>query len=91
MARVKFGVSLGYHPSPAEQLALAERIEALGYDSVWSGDHISFHNPGYESLALLSAYAVRTSRVMSPISRSIRARSSGVGSRGYATAMTRRA
>ena len=63
MARVKFGVSVGYHPSPAEQLALAERIEALGYDSIWSGDHLSFHNPGYESLTLLSAYAARTSRV----------------------------
>ncbi len=63
MAGVKFGVSVGYSPSPAEQLALAERIEALGYDSVWIGDHISFHSPGYESLALLSAYAARTSRV----------------------------
>jgi probable F420-dependent oxidoreductase len=63
MAGVKFGVSVGYSPSPAEQLALAERIEALGYDSLWAGDHISFHNPLYESLTLLSAYAARTSRV----------------------------
>jgi probable F420-dependent oxidoreductase len=63
MVGVRFGVSVGYHPVPAEQLALVERIEALGYDSVWSGDHLSFHNPGYESLTLLSAYAARTSKL----------------------------
>ena len=39
-----------------EQFALVQRLEALGYDSVWTGDHVSFHNPIYESLTLL-AYA----------------------------------
>jgi probable F420-dependent oxidoreductase len=63
MASVKFGVWSGLLHPPTEQLALAERAEALGYDSLWAGDHISFHNPLYESLTLLSAYAARTSRI----------------------------
>jgi probable F420-dependent oxidoreductase len=61
--RLRFGAQLsGIHP-PAHQLDLARRVEALGFDSVWSGDHVSFHNPMYESLTLLSAYAAVTSRV----------------------------
>jgi probable F420-dependent oxidoreductase len=30
---------------------------------VWTGDHVSFHNPLYESLTLLATYAATTSRV----------------------------
>jgi probable F420-dependent oxidoreductase len=60
---VRFGAQLsGIHP-PAQQLELARRVEALGYDSVWSGDHVSFHNPLYDAMTLLSAYAAITSRV----------------------------
>jgi probable F420-dependent oxidoreductase len=53
---------LSLHP-PEEQWTLAERAEALGFDSLWCGDHISFHSPLYESLTLLSAYAARTRRI----------------------------
>ena len=60
---LRFGVQVGSNHPPARQLALARRIEALGYDSVWCGDHIAFHNPLYESMTLLSAYAALTSRV----------------------------
>ncbi len=35
----------------------------MGFDSLWAGDHISFHTPLYESLTLLSTYAARTSRI----------------------------
>jgi probable F420-dependent oxidoreductase len=60
---MRFGVQLsGIHP-PAQQFALARRVEELGYESVWTGDHVSFHNPLYESLTLLSTYAAITSRV----------------------------
>jgi probable F420-dependent oxidoreductase len=38
-------------------------VEELGYESVWTGDHVSFHNPLYESLTLLATYASITSRV----------------------------
>src|SRR5438552_5738204 len=56
------GVSLSLHP-PAEQFAVAKRVEALGFHSLWTGDHVSFHTPIYESLTLLSAYASITSRI----------------------------
>jgi probable F420-dependent oxidoreductase len=48
---------------PREQFRLARRIEELGFDSIWSGDHISFHNPIFESLTLLSSYIGVTSRI----------------------------
>jgi len=57
-----FGVMLAHHP-PDEQLALVRRVEQLGFDSVWTGDHLSFHNPLHESLTLLRSYASITSRI----------------------------
>jgi probable F420-dependent oxidoreductase len=61
MGELRFGAFLSPHP-PAEQFDLARRVEALGYDSLWTGDHIAFHNPLYESLTLLAAYAGITRR-----------------------------
>jgi probable F420-dependent oxidoreductase len=49
-------------PEAAPLLALAERAEALGYDSVWVGDSITAR-PRHEPLTLLSAVAARTRRV----------------------------
>ena len=43
-------------------LDLAERVEELGFDSVWVGDSL-FSKPRYEPIALLSAISQRTSRV----------------------------
>lgn len=57
-----FGVFLSMHP-PREQWDLVRRIEALGFDSVWSGDHVSFNLPLYESLTLLASYASITERL----------------------------
>jgi probable F420-dependent oxidoreductase len=57
-----FGVSMTLHP-PKEQFELVRRLEALGFESVWCGDHISFHQPLYESLTLLASYASITSRI----------------------------
>ncbi|MBI1847972.1 MAG: LLM class flavin-dependent oxidoreductase [Candidatus Rokubacteria bacterium] len=59
---VSFGAFVMLHP-PAEQWTLARRIEALGFDSLWCGDHLSFHGPIYESLTLLASYASITSRI----------------------------
>lgn len=56
------GAQLRPHP-PAEQFELVRRVEALGFDSVWTGDHVSFHNPLYESLTLLASYASITTRI----------------------------
>jgi probable F420-dependent oxidoreductase len=47
----------------AQVLATARRIEAAGFDSIWVGDHISFHVPMVESLTLLSFIAAVTERV----------------------------
>jgi probable F420-dependent oxidoreductase len=44
-------------------LGLARRIEAIGFDSVWVGDHVSFHIPIMESLTLLSFLAAATERL----------------------------
>src|SRR5947209_10049934 len=49
-------------PETAPLLALAERAEGLGYDSVWVGDSITAR-PRHEPLTLLSAVAARTTRV----------------------------
>jgi probable F420-dependent oxidoreductase len=48
-------------PAAAPLLALAERAEALGYDSLWAGDSI-LARPRHEPLSLLAAVAARTRR-----------------------------
>src|SRR5712691_8835563 len=59
---IGFGAQLSLHP-PSEQFELVQRLEAIGYDSVWTGDHVSFHNPIYESLTLLASYVPITHRI----------------------------
>jgi probable F420-dependent oxidoreductase len=61
-SRLAFGVQLSLKPA-AEQLDLVRRLEALGFDGVFTGDHVSFHNPMYESLTLLATYVPITSRL----------------------------
>src|SRR5436189_4253912 len=62
MPPIRFGAFLMPHP-PDEQFAIARRVDALGFDSIWTGDHVSFHHPLYESLTLLASYIGITSRV----------------------------
>lgn len=45
-------------------LAMAGGVEEAGFDSLWVGDHISFHVPIHESLTLLSFVAAATERVL---------------------------
>src|SRR5207244_2801268 len=52
-------------PEAAPLLALAERAEDLGYDSIWVGDSI-LARPRHEPLTLLSAVAARTRRTGRP-------------------------
>ncbi|HUN51079.1 MAG TPA: LLM class flavin-dependent oxidoreductase [Candidatus Sulfotelmatobacter sp.] len=49
-------------PQTAPLLALAERAEALGYDSLWIGDSL-LARPRHDPLTLLAAAAARTRRV----------------------------
>ena len=62
MTAVRIGAQLAHHPA-SEQFEMVRTVERLGYDSVWTGDHVSFHNPMHDSLALLAAYASITTRV----------------------------
>jgi alkanesulfonate monooxygenase SsuD/methylene tetrahydromethanopterin reductase-like flavin-dependent oxidoreductase (luciferase family) len=50
------------HPETGPLLALAERAEALGYDSVWVGDSL-LARPRHDPLTLLAAAAARTAKV----------------------------
>jgi len=61
-ARPSFGAFFSGHPAK-EQFELVRRVEALGFDSVWCGDHLSFNLPLYESLTLLASYASITERI----------------------------
>src|SRR2546428_3342537 len=49
-------------PETAPLLAMAERAEAAGFDSVWIGDSLTAR-PRHEPLTLMSAIAARTRRV----------------------------
>jgi probable F420-dependent oxidoreductase len=66
---VEFGVLLptreavmSGRPETAAMLAMAERAEAAGFDSVWIGDSLTAR-PRHEPLTLLAAVAARTRRV----------------------------
>jgi probable F420-dependent oxidoreductase len=50
------------HPDAVPLLRLAERAEALGYNSVWVGDSI-LARPRHDPLTLLAAVAARTRRI----------------------------
>jgi probable F420-dependent oxidoreductase len=60
--RIRIGLTIGGGEPPAV-LDFARRAERAGLDSLWTGDHISFHVPMLESLSLLSFVAGATSRV----------------------------
>ena len=58
---IRFGVELPHRP---ELLApAAVRAEALGFDSVWIGDHVAIHRPTLDPLGALSYLAGVTRRV----------------------------
>ncbi|MFQ5880133.1 MAG: LLM class flavin-dependent oxidoreductase [Dehalococcoidia bacterium] len=58
MGELKFGVMFY-----SWQWQDAEKAEELGYDSVWTGEHIFFHRPTFDAPTLLAALAARTRRV----------------------------
>ncbi len=50
--------------APAHFRDVARHAEALGYDSVWAGDHISFANPILDPFAALATFAAHTERIL---------------------------
>jgi len=55
-------VVMSGRPETGLLLAMAERAEAAGFDSVWIGDSLTAR-PRHEPLTLMSAVAPRTRRV----------------------------
>lgn len=58
---VRFGIEIPHRPELLGPAAV--RAEALGFDSVWIGDHVAFHTPTLDSLAALGYVAALTRRV----------------------------
>jgi len=57
-----FGILPG-HGESGDWLGTAELAEALGYDSVWVGDHLLWYTPSPDPAVVLGAIAARTNRV----------------------------
>jgi probable F420-dependent oxidoreductase len=50
-------------PDPGRFKAVAELAEELGYDGIWAGEHLSFHNPILDLGVALAAFATVTRRL----------------------------
>jgi probable F420-dependent oxidoreductase len=50
-------------PDPGRFRAVAELAEELGFDSIWAGEHLSFHNPILDLGVALTAFATVTERM----------------------------
>jgi probable F420-dependent oxidoreductase len=57
------GQMVGELPDPGYFCAVAETAEEAGYDSLWAGDHVSFHNPILDVTVALSCFAAWTERI----------------------------
>jgi probable F420-dependent oxidoreductase len=60
---VKIGVAVEGIRRAAEAGDLAERVEGLGFDSIWTPDHLSFTQPILDPFTVLGIYAARTRRI----------------------------
>lgn len=67
---IKFGVHIpvmgfdGKQPNKEQIILLAQRAEALGYDSLSVNDHIVFHTSWLDAISTLSAVAISTKRIL---------------------------
>ena len=62
-AAMTVGLLLGGLRTARELGALAARAEALGFTSLWAGDHVAFPSPILDPLQVLAAFAAHTQRV----------------------------
>jgi probable F420-dependent oxidoreductase len=61
---VKIGVAVEGIRLAAEAGSLAERIEQLGFDSIWTPDHLAFTQPILDPFTVLGIYAARTKHIV---------------------------
>ncbi len=61
---MKIGVAVEGIRRAAEAGDLAERVEGLGFDSIWTPDHLSFSQPILDPFTVLGIYAARTKRLL---------------------------
>jgi probable F420-dependent oxidoreductase len=50
-------------PAITQMLGHVRRVERLGFDAIWSGDHIVMHSPILDVMTVLATYAAITARV----------------------------
>jgi probable F420-dependent oxidoreductase len=50
-------------PAIRDLLANVQRVERLGFDAVWSGDHLITHSPIMDAMTVLASFAAVTERV----------------------------
>ena len=50
-------------PAIAELMDNVRRVERLGFDAIWSGDHIIMHSPIMDVMTVLASFAAITERV----------------------------
>jgi len=60
MPDFKFGLTIFSGTCDIRQV---ERVEELGYDSVWTSEHIFFYGPTFDALTVLAAFAARTHHI----------------------------
>jgi len=68
MSALRFGIQgsgqlVGGLPEPGYFAEVARLAEAVGYDSIWAGDHVSFENPILDVTVALTTFAAVTSRI----------------------------
>jgi len=61
-SRTRFGLMTRF-PDPASTRATVEMLERLGFDAVWTGDHLAFANPILDPLLQLAQAAAFSTRL----------------------------
>ena len=57
------GPLVGGAPAPEHYRRIAETAEAVGFDSLWAGDHVAFHQPLLDITVALTTFAAVTERI----------------------------
>ncbi|MBI1885551.1 MAG: LLM class flavin-dependent oxidoreductase [Chloroflexi bacterium] len=60
MSDLQFGLSFYVGVARVEQV---RQVEEMGYDSVWTGEHIFFYGPTFDAMTVLAAFAACTSGI----------------------------